>query len=634
MNSAPDEQALVQRAVTITDPNGLHARPAVQLTLLAKKYQARVELRAGSDGEWVNAKSPNAVMKLRAVRGEIVSFRASGVDAEEAVVALSSLFQRDPVIVPLGEQVIRATAAAEGLVIGAIAFDDPPHAIVDIPDSATDEGEKLRAGISRSRDELCEVIAAGDDLAAEILEFQLALLEDEGFLRPVLRRVSAGASAVQGWTETLDREIAELARSDNEHRAARADDLRDLKSRVLRALSGGAARPHRYRDGAILIAEELTPSRFLEIDWRSVAGAALRGGSRTSHVSILARARGVPLLTGLERDLSEVLPDTPAVLDAYAGQLILAPSPATVASARQRLAANAETLAAAEACLPRDAVTADGQRVQILLNVDDPAVIDRIPPQHCDGIGLTRTEFLFRGPAPPDEESQLEVYRRIVEWADGRPVTFRTLDGGGDKPIPGITADHDKNPLLGVRGVRLSLAMPQLFEVQLRALARAAGYGTVKVLIPMVTAPWEMERVRHILGRVLADLAARGVAHGVPQLGMMVEVPAAALTAEAFEADFYAVGSNDLVQYTLACARDNPAVGELADPDSPAILELIRRTVWAAEQRGVDVSLCGSLASDPTIVPKLLDCGLRALSVEPAQLGRIKWTVGQYRARP
>ncbi len=281
--------------------------------------------------------------------------------------------------------------------------------------------------------------------------------------------------------------------------------------------------------------------------------------------------------------------------------------------------------------LDRPAMTADGERVAVLVNVDDPALLDALPVARCDGVGLTRTEFLFEGGALPDEERQLAAYRRILAWAQGRPVTVRTLDAGGDKPIRGVTADGETNPFLGVRGIRLSFTRPALFRTQLRALARAAAHGPLKVMVPMVTVPSEIDRVRGVLAEVIAGLSADGVAHAVPALGMMVEVPVAALTAGSFAVDFYSIGTNDLVQYATASARDNPALIALADPANLAILELIGRTVEAGRLRGVEVSLCGDMASEPAMVPLLLERGLRTLSVAPAQIGRVKLAIAAWR---
>ena len=227
-----------------------------------------------------------------------------------------------------------------------------------------------------------------------------------------------------------------------------------------------------------------------------------------------------------------------------------------------------------------------------------------------------RTEFLFEpGAPPPDEAAQVDAYRRILEWAGERPVAIRTLDAGGDKPIPGVTLDGEANPFLGVRGVRLSLRRPGLFRTQLRALARAGAYGNLKVMLPMVTTPGELAEARAHLDKAMAELASEGLVAGRPALGIMVEVPAAALAIEHFDAEFYSIGSNDLVQYVTACDRGNGELAALADPLNPAVLELIGRTAAHGKTTGAPVSLCGDMAADPRYVPALLDCGLEELSV-------------------
>ena len=259
-----------------------------------------------------------------------------------------------------------------------------------------------------------------------------------------------------------------------------------------------------------------------------------------------------------------------------------------------------------------------------------PDSLDTVSPDHCDGIGLVRTEFLFPGHERADEEAQLAVYRRFLGWAEGRPVTIRTLDAGGDKPIPGLTVDGEANPFLGMRGLRLSLASPGAFRVQLRALARAAAAGPLRVMVPMVTVPEEVERVRDLLDTVVAELAVAGVAHARPALGMMVEVPAAALEAAAFDVAFYSIGSNDLVQYVTASARDNPAVARLANPRRPAVLRLIREVAAVGRAKGVEVSLCGDIASEPELIPDLLAAGLRSFSVAPVALGRVKAAIAAW----
>jgi phosphotransferase system enzyme I (PtsI) len=405
--------------------------------------------------------------------------------------------------------------------------------------------------------------------------------------------------------------------------AARAADLADLRDRVLSALRGGdpawAVAPP---EGGVLLADDIGPSAFLALDWSRLGGAALGGGSPTSHVAILARARGVPMAVCLGA-LPEIAPGETAALDGDAGRLVLSPDAATAAETAARAAAQARAREADAAAARRPASTADGRRVAVLVNVDDPAALDALDPGVCDGVGLVRSEFLFAAGAP-SEAAQVAAYAKILRWAAGRPVTIRTLDAGGDKPIPGVTVDGEANPFLGVRGLRLSLARPDLFRVQLRALARAAALGPLDVMLPMVTVPAELAAARAALDAACAELAAEGAAHARPPLGIMVETPACALTAERFDAAFYSIGSNDLIQYATAAARDIPAVAPLADPTNPAVLELIACTLAAGRARGVKVSLCGDMASRPELAATLLGLGLEAFSVAPALVGAVK----------
>ena len=268
----------------------------------------------------------------------------------------------------------------------------------------------------------------------------------------------------------------------------------------------------------------------------------------------------------------------------------------------------------------------------MLVNVDDPALLATLDPRHCDGVGLTRTEFLFRGAELPDEETQFRAYAEVLRWAAGRPVIIRTLDAGGDKPIPGLTPEGERNPFLGLRGLRLSLARRDVFRVQLRALARAAAQG------PAQGHGADGQRARRVRGvrRAVRGRAGRssrrpGVAAARPALGMMVEVPAAALNVAAFAADFVSIGSNDLIQYVMAASRDEPAVANLYRPGDPAVLELIRRVVQTAGEQGKEVSLCGEMASDPALIPQLLAAGLRRLSVAPAAIGAVKAAIAAWR---
>jgi phosphotransferase system enzyme I (PtsI) len=532
------------------------------------------------------------------------------------------------------ERIFQGVGVSGGIAMGPLHVMRESALIRRSFTAAEEETQLLRAAIAQAKTQLEALIEGQDELAGEILEFQLALLDDDDLLAPVFRAIGSGVACDAAWKSVLDVEIADYRRGGDDVLAARAADLTDLRNRVLSLLNGAAVAEAERPEGAILVAADLTPSGFLGLDWPRIGGVVTLRGSPTSHVSILARARGVNLVIGLAAELQDLAERAPAILDAAEGRLIIHPRAETTSAATQRIAAARDRGRAAEALLTRPAVTASGEPVKILVNIDEPDRLDALSPEICDGVGLTRTEFLFPGGHQPDEEEQLAFYRRLIAWAQGRPVTIRTLDAGGDKPIPGVTIDGEANPFLGVRGLRLSLAKPDIFRIQLRALARAAASGPINVMFPMVTVPAELVEARRMMREEIAALEQRGVRCATPPMGIMIEVPAAALTAESFDADFYSIGSNDLIQYTLACSRDNSSLARLADAANPAIFELIRRTAEAARKRGVSVSICGDMASTPALVGPLLGTGLRVLSCAPAQVGAVKLAVSEYRPQP
>ena len=491
------------------------------------------------------------------------------------------------------------------------------------------EARALRDAIGAALEQLARLVEDAETDGADILSFQIAMLEDDALTETAFRAISAGARADLAWRASVDREIHGYETADDENFRARASDLRDIRDRVLTAMTGDAAGAP-PPSGAIVAGKDLTPSRFLAIDWRAGGGVALTRGSASGHVATLAKARGVPMIVGLPLDLDSVSHESDALIDARDATLFLDPEPATREqfAVRARVAKTAASVA--EEYRARPAFTADGARITVCLNIADPAELETLDPEWCDGIGLVRTEFLFTaGSKLPDEETQYRIYRRLAEWAAGKPVTIRTLDAGADKPIPGLTLEHESNPFLGLRGVRLSLARQQTFAVQLRALCRAAAHGAIEVMLPMVAVPSELERARAHLDEALAAVSASGAGRRRPDLGVMVEVPAAAISVEAFDAAFFSIGSNDLTQYVMAAARDNDAVAELNDPSNPAVLHLIARVAAHGRATQRKVSLCGDAGGDPKFIGALLAAGLRSLSVSPAALGRTKEAIAR-----
>jgi len=493
--------------------------------------------------------------------------------------------------------------------------------------SPADEAALLRFALDVARAELHALIARARDTDAEtILAFQVAMLDDPVVSTPAFDAIAASDGAAAAWRNAMELQIREFHEAEDLYFRARASDLRDVRDRVLRHIAGDAAAP--VPPGAIVVARDLPPSRFLEIQWDG-GGAALIEGSPNSHVAMLARSHGVPMMIGIGG--SDLRGHADAILDAEHGVLVLSPDARALVDleARQQSAASARTDEAR--FLREPAKTMRGERVEVLINVADAGELDRFDPAHCDGIGLVRTELLLRTTAElEDEERQYALYARILRWARAKPVTIRTLDAGGDKSIPGYTVDGERNPFLGVRGVRLSLMHPRVLSVQLRALARAAALGPLKVMLPMVTRPHELDHVRLILDATMMDLREHGVACARPALGIMVEVPATALTIDLFDADFFSIGSNDLIQYVTASGRDASPLAPLQDPLQPAVLRLIHEVVRHAQTQGIAVSLCGDMASDVRCIPALLRVGLRCLSVAPAAVGRVKAAIGRY----
>lgn len=631
----------VAASVRITNPTGLHARPAVKLAQLAASFDAEVRVRVGYEGEWVRARSTARVMKLKAGAESTLQFQAEGTEASSALRALVDLVRRNfdetpPAEPPTAPTVaahvperpaaaVRGEVAAPGIAMGPLQVLRPIAVGREPTGSPTLERDCFQVALRQSMSALRDLAHTRERVAREVIEFQVSLLQDSDFIAPVLAAIATGVAADQAWTAHLQRELADCEAAQSSFFKARAADLRDLQLRVTRALAAPEPEPDAFPEGAILVADELTPSQFLELDWRHLGGAAMRRGSSASHVAMLARSLRVPLLVNLERDPEHLESGVATVLDGDHGFLLPAPDSGQRRHYQRLLQEQARRALRERDFLARPARRADGSPVKVYINVDHPRVLDSLDPAHCDGIGLTRTEFLFKQVGDwPDEDRQYQVYRHLLEWAAGRPVTVRTLDAGGDKAITGLTLEHERNPFLGVRGVRLSLARPEVFRVQLRALGRAAVHGKLKVMVPMISLPSELDWVGTMLDQALYELDQAGVAARRPKLGMMVEVPAAALGIESFAADFYSLGSNDLTQYVMAAARDCAATAALLDPLHPAILELVGRVATHGAATGVEVSVCGEMAAAEDCLPALLEAGVRVLSVPPAALGTTK----------
>jgi phosphotransferase system enzyme I (PtsI) len=521
---------------------------------------------------------------------------------------------------------LKGVPASPGYAAGLLFLLDRPETEYLAHGDPEAEAAALRAAIERAATRIANLIETASAESAAILEFQLAMLEDEALTNPAYAAIAEGMSAYDAWVDAIDAETVGYEVADDEYFRARATDLKDIRTQVLRALTndGDDAVP----PGAILFGADIAPTRFLETDWSHGGGIALTAGSTASHVAMLARSRGVPMVVGLGH--VDAPPEGVSLLDAEHGELVLGPGSAEIESFRGLAHDFGERRARAAAFLGRPAATKNGEPVRVQVNVADPSDVEAIDIASCDGVGLMRTEFLFgKEHGLPDEEAQYAAYRKVLEWAAGKPVTIRTVDAGGDKPVAGFTTE-ETNPFLGLRGIRLSLARPEIFRVQARALLRAAVHGDLKVMFPMIAVADEYQHASTLFAEEAAALAAANVPHRLPPLGIMVEVPSVALALEAFlQVAFFSIGSNDLTQYVMAAARDNASVAHLNSVSNTAVLRLIGLVTRFGGRHNIPISLCGDAGGDPAAIPLLLKAGLRDLSVAPAQLAMAKAAIAE-----
>ncbi|MEZ5834633.1 MAG: phosphoenolpyruvate--protein phosphotransferase [Geminicoccaceae bacterium] len=530
------------------------------------------------------------------------------------------------------EHVIQGISASGGIARGVLTG---PRARVPAPTTGAGDAVlpadqavgAIRKAIADTLERLRELAGQVEAEAAEILEFQMAFLDDDSLIEEVMTATGdSPASPLAMWHQVMEAQIEPFANEEDAYFRARAADLRDMAQSVADALGGrGEGDQTGLRDDAILLDVDLAPSRFLALDRTKVKGIALREGSVTSHVAMLARSRGLPMAVRLGDGFE---PGCKAVLDGNSGRLVLDPSTATLAA----LARSQDRYVVSEEIFHGPAMTSDGRRIEVHINIDDPSAIGDATWRACDGVGLCRTELLFDADGGlPDEETQYRLYRSVLERLDGKPAIIRTLDVGGDKPIRALGQPHETNPFLGLRGIRLCLERPAIFAVQLRALLRAAVHGDLRIMLPMVSVQEEIDRTNALIEDLLQKLNDAGIEARRPPLGVMIETPAAALVTDRLRADFMSIGSNDLTQYVLAASRDaSGAVARLLDPRHPAVLRLIGEVADSGRARGLEVSLCGDMASDPAMLRSLLAAGLGKISVAPAMLGPVKQAIATF----
>lgn len=630
-------------------PAGLHARPASVWVAAARKSGVRLQVRHGNDS--ADARNLVALLSLGLRRGDTLYLSADGEDARDALLrfrqVLDSLTAQEcadaeraavPAVPATGAWTppdqpvaVPGMPASPGLAIGRLhVLAQADLQIPDLPIPLDQGADQLNSALVATDQQLASL---ADDTArslgaaeARIFKAQRELLKDSDLITLACQVMVEGHGVGWSWNNAVERMACKLAALGNPVLAGRATDLRDVGRRVLAHLEP-SLQLGSLRDlpeaPCILVSDDLTPSDTAAIDMTRVVGLAVAQGGPTSHTAILARTLGLPAVVGAGPALLALRSGATAVIDGMGGKLYLDPSANDLASAKAWIAAETAHRAAQKSERSQPARLQDGHTVAIGANVNLPGQVPMAIDEGAEGVGLMRTEFLFlEHSKTPDEDAQFATYRGMIDALAARPLIVRALDIGGDKQVAHLHLPQEANPFLGVRGARLLLRRADLLEPQLRALYRAAqSGGDLSIMFPMITSVDEVLALRTVCERIRAELDAPRV-----PLGIMIEVPAAAIQADVLAAhvDFFSIGTNDLTQYTLAMDRQNPELAPQADSLHPAVLRLIRTTVEGATQHGRWVGVCGGLAGDPFGAALLTGLGVQELSMTPRDIPAVK----------
>ena len=654
-----------QLDIVIQNPTGLHARPAKVFVNAAKQFKSDIRVQHGQ--KKANAKSLISMLTLGVERDCGILIIVDGTDEDEALAALEAIIanglgeadqiEADKATAQPGSHsattvsvdfaslstvsvsttevestpagnTINGVAAAPGIAVGPIY--QLRRAEVEVQATfagASEEENRLQDAIEQARGQLVRLHKqmqqqnAGGEAA--IFDVHLEILDDPDLLDTVLKKIQQQQSAAQAWQTTIEMRAAAIAGINDPLLAARAADIHDVGYRVLRLLVGTDDQGLRLPDHpVIVVAHDLSPSDTASLPRDRVLGFCTAVGGPTAHSAIIARALSLPAVVSAGPGVLALANGATAILNGGTGTLTIAPDKETLAQAQAAQQQWQEQRTAAERAAADPATTLDGHHVEVAANVGGVGDASQAVQAGAEAVGLLRTEFLFLGrEEAPGEEEQFRVYRDIAQAMQDRPVIVRTLDIGGDKPLPYIEVPPENNPFLGERGIRLCLARPQLLRQQVRAILRAAEYGPLRIMFPMIADIRELRQARRIVEEVRAEL-------GVPaiEVGIMVEVPSAALMADVLapEVAFFSVGTNDLTQYTLAMDRQHPSLASQSDGLHPAVLRLIAGTVVAAHQHGKWVGICGELGADPQAVPILVGLGVDELSVSVPAIPTVK----------
>lgn len=636
---------------------GLHARPAAQFVATAARFQSQILVQnLTRNTELVRGDSINQVTTLGVRQGHELVITATGSDADEALAALQALFANNfgednialnspPAfhhkVTPATHGELLGIAASSGVAIAPIVHYQPTHISIRKyhVDDAEAEWQRVQGAIHTARQEIQAVFSQASiqigDAEAAIFDAQLLFLEDPVLLEAAKERIlEHHINAEAAWQAVVNEVATSYHTLEDSYLQERVDDVVDVGQRVLRLLAGNAPAKVHLDEPAILVATDLTPSDTAGLDPTKVLGICTTSGSATSHSAIIARTLGIPAVVGVDAQVLHLADGTVMALDGESGRAWVEPEShiLDLLAAKQSAWQTAQHQALATAHQP--AITRDRRQVSVFANIGSISDVQVAVASGAEGVGLLRTEFLYLDrTSAPTEEEQLEVYQAIAQVLDNRPLIIRTLDVGGDKPLPYLRVGlREANPFLGSRGIRFCLDNLDLFKTQLRAILRASVGHQIKIMLPMIATVTEVRAAKRILGEVQAELNQAGIPFDAAmKVGIMVEVPSAVAIADqlAAEVDFFSIGTNDLSQYIMASDRTNPRVANLVDALHPAVLRMVQQTIQAGNAAGISVGLCGELAADTLATPILLGLGLDELSVNPQSIAGVKQAIAR-----
>ena len=527
-------------------------------------------------------------------------------------------------------QVYHGKSVCGGIAIGKVSVYGRPESRVEREEKQNQEAEICRyreaAGMALEQlDGLYEkALRQVGEAEASIFEIHRMMLKDsefQGSIEDIIHTLSVNAEyAVARTAEDLERKFQAC---EDAYTRGRAADIEDISRRLLAILQGREEERIQEKEPVILLADDLAPSQTVQLDKSQVLAFVTARGSLNSHTAILARTMGIPALVGTDIPLDESLDGRPGIVDGAAGMLYIDPDRETCARMRKALEEEKEKKELFRTLIGKENLTLDGQSIQLHANIGSIKDLDMVLQNDADGIGLFRSEFIYleRNDFPTEEE-QFRIYRTVAEAMGKKRAIIRTLDIGADKQCAYFGMEKEENPALGCRAIRLCLTRTEIFKTQLRALLRASAYGRLAIMYPMITSVKEVRRIREIVEEVKAELGARGLPHGHPEQGIMIETPAAAMISDllAREVDFFSIGTNDLTQYVLALDRQNQSLDEFRDAHHPAVLRMIELTVENAHRAGIWAGICGELAADPELTGEFLAMGVDELSVAPERI--------------